>query len=349
MKKTFVTVLVMLVSLSSFANEVYFSQERVDKFACQVSQSIKTAYPGMSLHDLRKKILDILRVEIKPYVDADPIPAGISLPDFLSKLTGLPGLPMDRSEYWLQNAFMLLGNPKLELKAPSENYYASFLHLARLRHIAYLNGETDAFTLRNEADLFQQIENHLPVVANHSFPYLDERGLPIMQKNGGKKPFTLAIGNPRHKKYKQFVYESSRYNQFSSPLFVWLLKQKNYSVTPEKLFAKALEIYGDPMVALGVIPWIVSGDALAVNRTTSSVATHKLERLVESSDIPGLHYHFWGYLTQGLIGNKSRVEALAYIYEVLYQKDSDDWTSDSLSFKTSTQIRKAFKHPEICR
>lgn len=348
MKKILLCTLVMSFSLSSFANEVYFSKARMKKFACQVAGSIKTSYPDTSLRSFRKKILNILRTEINPYVDAHPIPAGFSLPDFVSKLTGFPGFPMDRSEYWLQNAFILLGNPNLELKEPTDNYYASFIHLARLRHVKYLNGETGPFNLRNEEDLLQQIEDHLPVVANHAFPYLDDQGEPITETNA-KKPFTLAIGNPKHKKYEEFAYESSRYNQFSSPLFIWMMKQKNFSITPEKLFEKAMEIYGDPMVALGVIPWIVSGDALAVNRGTSSVVTHKLERLVEGNDIPGLHYHFWGYLTQGFIGNKLRVGALAYIYEKLYQKDIQDWTIDALSLRTSTQIRRSLKRPEICR
>src|SRR5687768_15646645 len=110
MKKLILAILVAMMSLSSFANEVYFSKERMNRFACQVAQSIKASYPDMSLRDFRKKILDILRIEVNPYVDAHPIPAGFSLPDFVSKHTGFPGFPMDRSEYWLQNAFILLGN-----------------------------------------------------------------------------------------------------------------------------------------------------------------------------------------------------------------------------------------------
>lgn len=347
MKKSVLFVLAMSVSLSSLANEVYFKKERMNKFACQVAHSIKTAYPGKTLGSFRKDILRLLRTEINPYVDAHPIPAGISFPNFVSKYTGVAGFPMDRSEYWLQNAFILLGNPDLELKRPVENHFASFIHLARLRQVAYLNGETGIFNLRKEKDLLRQIEDHLPSVANHEFPYLDHNGQPIMQRNG-KKPFTLAIGNPKHKKYKEFAHESSKYNQFSSPLFVWLLKQNDFSVSPERLFSKALEIYGDPIVALGVIPWIVSGDALTVHRGTSSVVTYKLERLVEGDDVPGLHYHFWGYLTQGFIGNKLRVGALAYVYEKLYQKDIQDWTIDKLSLKTSSRIRSSLKNPKLC-
>lgn len=347
MRRSILFVLAMSVSFSSLATEVYFSQERMDKFACQVAGSLKAAYPKRTLRGIRKDVLRLLRTEINPYVDAHPIPAGISLPAIVSRFTGVPGIPMDRSEYWLQNAFILFGNPKLELKEPVENYYASFIHLARLRHVNFLNGETGVFSLRNEENLFQKIEEHLPSVANHSFPYLDQNGLPMMQRNA-KKPFTLAIGNPEHRKFKEFVTESSKYNQFSSPLFLWILKQKNFSITPEALFSKALEIYGDPMVALGVIPWIMSGDALAVSRQTSSVVTYKLERLVEGDDVPGLHYHFWGYLTQGLMGNKLRVGTLAFIYEKLYQKDIPDWLVDKLSLNTSSKIRKAFKHPENC-
>lgn len=347
MKKTLLSALFLSLSLPALAVEVYFSEERIKGFACQVAGSIKASYPEMSLRDFRKKSLEILRTEINPWVDANPIPAGISLPNFVSKLTGLPGIPMDRSEYWLPNAFILLGNPKLELKNPSENYWEAFMHFARWRHVAYLNGEAPRFNLRNEKDLVQKLKDHLPYVANYGFPYQDEKGQPIEQKNA-KKPFTLVIGNPNHKKYDDFVVEASKFNEFASPLFLWLMDQKDFSVTPEKVFEKALEIYGDPMVALGVIPWITSGDALMVNRSNSSVITYKLERLVEGDDVPGYQYHFWGYITQAFIGNRLRVGAMAYVYEKLYQKDDADWTVDKLALKTGKEIRKAFKKPETC-
>lgn len=347
MKRSILFVLAMTLSLSSFATEVYFSKERMNKFACQVAGSLKAAYPKRTLRGIRKDVLRLLRTEINPWVDANPIPAGISLPDFVSRITGIPGLPMDRSEYWIPNAFMLFGNPKLELKEPVENHWSSYIHLARLRHVKFLNGEAPAFNLRLEEDILEQVEAHLPVVANYEFPHLDENGLPIMQTNA-KKPFTLAIGNPNHKKYSEFVPKAAKYNQFASPLFLWLMDQKDFSVSPEAVFSKALEIYGDPMVALGVIPWLTSGDALVVNRGNSSIVSYKLERLVEGNDVAGLQYHFWGYLTQGLMGNKLRVGTLAFLYEKLYQKDIPDWLVDKLSLKTSSKIRKAFKRPENC-
>lgn len=120
-------------------------------------------------------------------------------------------------------------------------------------------------------------------------------------------------------------------------------------MTPEKLFSKAIEIYGDPLVALGVIPWIFSGDALTVNRRTSSVVSYKMERLVEGGDIPGFQYHFWGYVTQGMIGNRIRVGTLAYIYEKLYQKDIPDWKVDVMALKLGEKIRENLrKKSEQC-
>lgn len=351
MKKLILGIVLTSTSLSAYANEIYFSQKRMNRFACDVARSIKTAYPNKSLRDFKGEILDILRADINPWVDAYPIPAGVSLPKFVEKATGFPGFPMSRSEYYLQNAFILYGNPNMELKNPSENYFASFIHLARARQVEYLNGNAKKFQLREETSLIKQIEAHLPNVANYSFPFQDIDGLPIMQKAAGVKEknlYKLAIGNPLHKRYDEFVVESQKYNHFSSPLFMWLLKQKDYSVTPERLFNKALEIYGNPIVALGVIPWIFSGDALTVNRGTSSVVSYKIERLVEGDDIPGLQYHFWGYLTQGIIGNNLRVGALAYLYEKLYQKDLQDWTVDALSLKTGQKIRSAFKDPDQC-
>lgn len=351
MKKLIIPTLVALISLSSNANEIFFTKKRMDRFACEVARSIKEAYPKKTLHNFRVEILDILRADINPWVDAYPIPAGFSLPKYVEKATGFPGFPMDRSEYYLQNAFILYGNPERELKEPIENYFASYIHLARTRQIDYLNGKVKKFQLRDETNLIQQIEDHLPYVANNSYPYLDTNGLPIMQHKDGVKEknlYKLAIGNPNHKTYDEFVDESQKYNHFSSPLFMWLLEQENFSVSPEKLFNKALEIYGNPIVALGVIPWIFSGDALTVNRGTSSVVSYKIERLVEGDDIPGLQYHFWGYLTQGIIGNKARVGTLAYIYEKLYQKDLQDWTVDALSLNTADHIRSFFRNPEQC-
>ncbi len=97
MKKSILTILAMTISFSSLANEIYFSKERMNKFACQVAKSIKVAYPNKSLGDFKGEILDLLRSEINPWVDAYPIPAGFSLPKFVEKLTGFPGFPMDRS------------------------------------------------------------------------------------------------------------------------------------------------------------------------------------------------------------------------------------------------------------
>jgi hypothetical protein len=351
MKKLAFSFLAVAASFSSYGVETHFPKERMDKFACVISRSIEKAYPKKTLRDLRGEILDILRKDINPWVDAYPIPAGISLPKPFEKLTGLPGFPMDRSEYYMQNAFILYGNPKRVLKTPTENYFAAFIHLARARHIDYLNGEEKRFNLRNEQNLIDQIEEHLPSVSNFSFAYRDQEGNVIKQiKTGAKEKnlYQLAIGKPSHPQFNKFVYESQKYNHFSTPLFMWLLEQDDFSVSPEKLFKKAMEIYGDPIVALGVIPWIFSGDALTVDRGTSSVVSYKIERLVDGDDVPGFQYHFWGYLTQGIIGNRLRVKTLAYIYEKLYQNDIPDWTIDSLSLKFSEQIRASYKNPSLC-
>ncbi|GAB4418771.1 MAG: hypothetical protein OHK0056_28490 [Bacteriovoracaceae bacterium] len=342
----------LISTTTSYAVETYLSDARLDSFACTISQSIKNAYPNKSRHDIRKGILKILRDEINPWVDAYPIPAGIGLPRYIERITGMPGFPMDRSEYYLQNAFILYGNPKMELKTPTENYFASFIHLARKRHIGYLNKTEPKFQLRNEENLLEQIEANLPNVANFTFNIFDEMGLPIQQQGEVKNEklrYTLAIGVPTHKKYDEFVIESQKYNHFSSPLFMWLLEQEDYSITPERLFDKAVEIYGDPIVALGVIPWIFSGDALTVNRGNSSVVSHKMERIVEGDDIPGYQYHFWGYVTQGIIGNRIRVGTLAYIYEKLYQKDIPDWKTDIMALKLGKKIRANLKYPEKCQ
>ncbi len=345
MKKLALTILIIL-NFSSQAVEVFFDKERISNFACTLSKSIKNSYPDKSRRKLRKGILKVLREEINPWVDSYPIPAGVSFPKYLERITGIPGFPMDRSEYYLQNAFILYGNPELKLKEPTENYFASFIHLARKRQIDYLNGDAPRFNLRNESDLLEQIESNLHNVENNSFNINDENGKPIQQKGEFKKEkhrYTLAIGNPGHKTYDQFVLESQRHNHFSSPLFMWLLKQEDYSISPEVLFEKALEIYGDPLVAIGVIPWVFSGDALTVNRGTSSVVSHKMERIVEGNDIPGYQYHFWGYLTQGIIGNRIRVGLLAWVYEKLYQKDIPDWKVDVLSLKIGKTVRKYLK------
>jgi len=337
--------------MPSKALEIYFGEDRIKGFACELSRSFKAAYPDKSLRKLKRETLSILRDDIKPYVNAHPIPAGFSLPKFVETVTLIPGFPASRSEYWIQNAFILYANPNLELREHTENYFASFIHLARKRHVDYLNGDAPKFSLRSETDLFRQIEDNLPNVAGLTFAHLDDKGKPIQQEGEVKKEknrFTLAVGRVDHKAYDEFVYESQRYNEFASPLFVWLLNQKDFSVSPEKLFQKSLEIYGDPLVAFGVIPWIFSGDALTVNRGTSSVVSYKMERLLEGNDIPGFQYHFWGYLIQSMMGNSIRVGSLAYVYEKLYQKDIPDWKVDVIALKTGRKFRKFFKKPEGC-
>lgn len=339
-------------ALAANAVEVYFDDDRMNAFACELADSFKDTYPKTSLRKLKREVLSVLREEITPYVNAHPIPAGFALPKVIEKITGLPGFPASRSEYWIQNAFILYANPKLELREPTENYFASYIHLARKRHVDYLNGEAPKFSLRTEPNLIQQIFDHLPTIANYSFPHLDNNGNPIQQRGNVKKEknrFTLAIGKTEHRMYERFVYESQRFNEFSSPLFIWLLKQKDFSVSPEALYRKSLEIYGDPLVAFGVIPWLFSGDALTVNRGTSSVISYKMERLLEGNDIPGFQYHFWGYLIQSMMGNRLRVGTLAYLYEKVYQKDIPDWKVDLIALRLGKMFRKAFKTPEICK
>ncbi len=87
---------------------------------------------------------------------------------------------------------------------------------------------------------------------------------------------------------------------------------------------------------------------MTVSRGTSSVVSYKMERIVEGNDIPGYQYHLWGYITQGMIGNRIRVGALALIYEKLYQKDIPDWKVDVLALKIGKNIRSNIKRPERC-
>lgn len=336
MKKSFLITLTLFISTYTHGVDIYFGEDREQRFACELAKSFKEAYPDKSLRRLKRETLSILRRDIKPYVNAHPIPAGFSLPKIVEAVTLIPGFPASRSEYWIQNAFILHANPTLELSQHTENYFASFIHLARKRHLAFEKGKEAKFKLRNEEDLFEQIVDNLPNVANYTFPHLDESG------------DSFAIGKVDHPMYEEFVYESQRYNEFASPLFVWLLKQKDFSVTPEALYKKSLEIYGNPLVAFGVIPWIFSGDALTVNRGTSSVVSYKMERLLEGGDIPGFQYHFWGYLIQSMMGNRFRVGALAYVYEKLYQKDYPDWEVDKIALRTGKKFRKAFKKLERC-
>ncbi len=337
MKTSFVVALLTIMNSVTYAVDIYFGKDREGNFACQLAKSFKEAYPEKSLRRLKRETLSILRRDIKPYVNAHPIPAGFSLPKIVEAVTLIPGFPASRSEYWIQNAFILHANPNLELPFPTENYFGSFIHLARKRHLSFEKGTDPKFNLRKEKDLLEQIENNLPNVANYTFPHLDENGN------------SFAIGKVDHPMYDEFVYESGRYNEFASPLFVWLLQQKDFSVSPEALYKKSLEIYGNPLVAFGVIPWIFSGDALTVDRGTSSVVSYKMERLLEGGDIPGFQYHFWGYLIQSMMGNRFRVGALAYIYEKLYQKDYPDWEVDKIALRTGKKFRRAFRDLERCQ
>ena len=66
MKGLTLSILTLVTSISAFAVEVYFPEERIDNFACTISRSIKEAYPDESRRDLRKGILKALREDINP-------------------------------------------------------------------------------------------------------------------------------------------------------------------------------------------------------------------------------------------------------------------------------------------
>lgn len=120
----------------------------------------------------------------------------------------------------------------------------------------------------------------------------------------------------------------------ASPLFRELIKREDHSVSQQELFDMALEIYGDPYTALGVITFMTSIDSYG-DRSRAGLIAQKTEPIVPNSgDEVGQLYHFWGYAARTLYhGGSFRMNRVSWGYEKLYQGHREDRLADRLGMR----------------
>jgi len=130
----------------------------------------------------------------------------------------------------------------------------------------------------------------------------------------------------------------------AEPLIRWLLEQKKGQVSHWALFRKAREIYGDSIVALGVIGEMFAQDAHCPSRKKSCVLNNRMKPLFPSdqTDDVGHNYHFWSYLSIALTNSEVTETIGNYVLEWLKDNDAGDYSANRLGIKSiKNAIEKA--------
>lgn len=141
-------------------------------------------------------------------------------------------------------------------------------------------------------------------------------------------------------------------NLIAGPLYLWLLEQKQESVSHIKVFEQALKIYKDPFIALGSISWLLAFESQFPDRDNTALASKALEPILfRVSDHVGSVYHFWGYVTRALLSYPDSPSYLSFrskIYEGIHQKDGQDLAADHFGIEVADTITKVLSNKMNC-
>lgn len=345
--KLLMTLTIFGLTQSAIALEPNFRPENSTQLACKIAREVKRSYSDLQYSELKKGINKKLDNEVTQFANAYMVNQPI---------IGTSNILFEPSDYFLQNAFVLYGNPDLHSEE-EENWVSAFLQMANRENIHYLNGECPERFLSLIPDLKESISPFLDLVKDGKWVLTDTNGNNIEAKlhyktvtmEDGSERISyrikdMTIANEEHPQYASFEQNFMKMNQIVSPLFKWIISQPNESITPEELFNKANKIYEDPLVALGSITWLIMVDAHVGHRKRSSVVSYRLKPIVDGKDQPGYNYHFWGYMLHALMDEGLKYKTMAYVYENWIQDDPEDWLADKLGLKLGHQIKTFLKN-----
>ena len=253
---------------------------------------------------------------------------------FQQPILGSSNVLFGSKDYFLQNAFIDFGEIALE-ELPTENWLGAYVFYAAKMEIDYRNEKISTYKLSDEDDLLSTLEGTLGDFEDLKWPkYLDIQGhevsalfncRPISENSQRCSSVSTNLGDPEHPMHNRWTQEAQKANLISSPIFKWIVEQPKSSVTYEELFSKAMEIYKNLFVYLGVITWITMVDSHMGSRTRGVVVSSRLEPIVFASDLPGHNYHFWGFTLKSLFGQSFKYRVMSYVHENWIQGDTTDW------------------------
>lgn len=329
-----------------------FNPARQDRFACRISSRVAEYLnkTGKTYPDVMGEVGSRLKAEIALWAPAV---------SFNQLLIGTTKLFYSDSDYFLQNAFINTG--RINVSAlPDENWFGAYLFLSAKLETQYRLNESKAYNLSTDPDLKERISELLPATKNLVWPRFteDDGRNKIAMFNCRKNWYygeicssatTQPLGDPEHPQYAAWIKAAQSANLIASPLFLWVLEQPNGSVTYEALFDRAVAQYENPIVALGVITWMMMADADMGSRRRGAILSKRIEPVLYSSDLAGNHYHFWGFVLKSLYGEGAKYRLLSYVHERLVQGDRPDWEIDNMAITFGDKILARIKNPELCK
>ena len=223
----------------------------------------------------------------------------------------------------------------------TQNYFGSYLYLTYQE--PDIPEHYTKFNFVQDPNVMEKIEANLGSVSS-----------PIVENTISAKEITYTAANgsrvtrnssPRifsrdDEVEKEYLTHLRKLNVLSSPLFEWILQNRNELVKHSDIFVKAMELYSDPFVAMGVISHVLDYDCGTRNRNKFSIVNSRVAAVLSPEhDKCGQNYHFWGYLVRSIAGESNLLNLKSKVYESWMKKDHGDRAADMLGIYIGTTIR----------
>lgn len=155
-------------------------------------------------------------------------------------------------------------------------------------------------------------------------------------RSAEKKRHTLDLITkrfPGERPFSAYDQERQLMDIDANSLIEWLLTMKRGSVTHYQLYAKAKEIYGDPLAALGVISHMFDQERMLYGyhgRKQYAVLGNKMKSFLprDQIDSVGYNYHFWAYLNLALLGDEKAASVFNQAFQWEKEKDLGDFSAN---------------------
>ena len=350
-RKALCSIVLIAASIAN-ATEPYYTNLSEDVLSCTVAKSIKASLTkeGKSWAEKKREISK----RLKSYSDIEKAyaPDGPGLQGFAN------GIFIDRSGYLVQDAFL---DPSLRSSLPKENWLGAYNYAAAVARTRFRSLK-EPYNFVDDPKVVQKLEVYLKSPERFSSPDFDIVYTGEEKTKLGLQDKTVSLGGGRTQttvttttvpQFSKEVPKETRnqayahfqeVNTLASPLFIWLAAQPKESVGHAQVFQKALEIYGDPITALGVIAWIPGIECAMGDRRKVALASSRLKPILfRASDHAGSIFHFWGYVVRGLLGEPDGISMLRFrskVFEGIIQKDGQDVTTDMFGLRVAEKVSK---------
>lgn len=325
------------------AQSTYYTNTSKEELACIIGESINKYL------SLKNQTWDDKRQEMIKKLE--------SFSEFAIAFTHYQRGPKSLTKTFINNLTFLSDGAFLDDNNPnfnSKNYLTAYWFMINQNLLKKRNN--DSFINTTNQSLENTVSPYLDIINALDTPdirYFKKDGI-IVNNLSTIEVFQDGWFKNHNLKVRQNVFKQiKKMNTISSPLFIWLSKQKRESVSHVDLYTKALEIYKDPFTSLGVISWLFAFESQFPDRNNSALSINAITPILfRVEDHIGTIYHFWGYLTRAILSYPDPIWYLSFrskVYEGLIQKnDSQDLVADQFGINVAKKTLNIIKGISRC-